>query len=100
MSARATLSGIFFALSDPTRRQIVERVAREPGLTVSAICDGFPLSRFAVMRHLNVLEDAGVVRREADGRERHVYLGDTGFDRLAIDWLAGIAALNTKGTTR
>lgn len=99
MSGPASLSGVFFALSDPTRRQIVERVAREPGLTVTAICDGFPVSRFAVMRHLNVLEEAGVLRREAEGRERHVYLGDTGFDRLAVDWLEGLADLK-EGTTR
>jgi DNA-binding transcriptional ArsR family regulator len=99
MSGPASLSGVFFALSDPIRRQIVERVAREPGLTVTAICDGFPVSRFAVMRHLNVLEEAGVLRREAEGRERHVYLGDTGFDRLAVDWLEGLADLK-EGTTR
>ena len=100
MNGPATLSGVFFALSDTTRRQIVERVAREPGLTVTAICEGFPVSRFAVMRHLNVLEDAGVLRREAEGRERHVYLGDTGFDRLAVDWLEGLADLKGKGPTR
>ena len=90
MSGEARLGAVFFALSDPLRRRVLERVAARPGATVTEICEGFAVSRFAVMRHLNVLEEAGIVVREAVGRERHVRLADGDWDRAVGDWLAGL----------
>ncbi len=90
MSAEARLGAVLFALSDPLRRRVLERVATRPGATVSEICEGFEVSRFAVMRHLNVLEEAGIVVREAVGRERHVRLAEGGWDKVVRDWLAGL----------
>lgn len=90
MSGEARLGPILFALSDPLRRRVLERVAARPGATVTEICDGFAVSRFAVMRHLNVLEEAGLVVREAAGRERHVRLASGDWDRVVADWLAGL----------
>jgi DNA-binding transcriptional ArsR family regulator len=81
---------MLFALSDPLRRRVLERVAARPGATVTEICEGFEVSRFAVMRHLNVLEEAGIVVREAVGRERHVRLAGDGWERVVGDWLAGL----------
>jgi DNA-binding transcriptional ArsR family regulator len=58
---------VFAALADPTRRRIVERLGRAPA-TAGEIADRLPVTRQAVVKHLAVLEDAGLVRGERDGR--------------------------------
>ena len=63
------LNGVFRALADPTRRAILDRLA-EGEATVGALSGRFPLSLAAVSKHLGVLERAGLVTREARGRER------------------------------
>jgi DNA-binding transcriptional ArsR family regulator len=90
VSGEARLGAVLFALADPLRRRVLERVAARPGATVTEICAGFEVSRFAVMRHLNVLEEAGIVVREAAGRERRVRLASGEWDRVVGDWLAGL----------
>lgn len=65
---RQDLDRVFSALSDPTRRAIVERLAATPTLTVSDIARPLPMSLPAVMKHLDVLETAGLVAREKTGR--------------------------------
>jgi DNA-binding transcriptional ArsR family regulator len=62
------LDRIFGALSDPTRRAIVERLAAEDALSVSDIARPLPMSLPAVMKHLDVLEGAGLVARHKTGR--------------------------------
>lgn len=59
----------FQALSDPTRRAIVERLARSPA-SVSELAGPLPMSMSAVMQHLKVLEGAGLVISEKVGRVR------------------------------
>ena len=51
----------FKALADHNRRTIVEIVFRKPGITLQELCAEFPMSRFAVMKHINILEDAGLI---------------------------------------
>ena len=63
------LNRIFHALSDPTRRAILDHLA-EGEATVSHISEPLPMSFAAVSKHLGVLERAGLVTREARGRER------------------------------
>ncbi len=87
MTSDDRLATLFFALSDPLRRRVLEEVARRPNATVSEICSTFPVSRFAVMRHLNVLEDAGMIQREAIGRERRVRLSDDRFEAGIAQWM-------------
>ena len=60
---------VFHALADPTRRAILDRLATGEA-TVGHLCRPFPLSFAAVSKHLGVLERAGLVTREARGRER------------------------------
>ena len=64
----ARLDRIFGALSDPTRRALVERLAAEEGLSVSELAKPFAMSLPAVMKHLDVLEGAGLVARQKTGR--------------------------------
>ena len=65
----AALDRAFRALSDPTRRAIVERLAREP-VSVSELARPLAMSLPAVMQHLAVLEASGLVRSEKSGRVR------------------------------
>lgn len=59
----------FQALSDPTRRRMVERLSAGP-ISVSELAEPLPMSMSAVMQHLKVLEGAGLVRSEKVGRVR------------------------------
>jgi len=68
---RDEVSGIFAALADPTRRDIVARVLRQDA-SVSALAERYAMSFAAVQRHVAVLERAGLVRKERRGRERLV----------------------------
>jgi DNA-binding transcriptional ArsR family regulator len=79
------LDDVFGALSDPTRRQIVERLTRGD-LTAGAIASHFPVSLPAISRHLKVLERCGLMRRTIVGREHHCRLNPRAM-RSAADWL-------------
>ena len=68
---RDEVNGIFAALADPTRRDIVARVLRQDA-SVSALAERYAMSFAAVQRHVAVLERAGLVHKESRGRERLV----------------------------
>lgn len=67
------LDATFGALSDPTRRSILARLA-EDALSVSALSNPYPMSMAAVSKHLRVLVDAGLVEQHRQGRERYCRL--------------------------
>ena len=73
---------ILRALAEPTRREIVERLSRSP-VSVSELAEPFDMSLAAVMQHLQVLEDAGIVASEKVGRIRTCRLEPGGMDVLA-----------------
>jgi DNA-binding transcriptional ArsR family regulator len=77
----------FAALSDPTRRRIVELLAEGGAQRVADISAGFDMSRQAVTKHLNILNRAGVVVVERRGRERFNRLAGDAFEPIR-DWLA------------
>src|SRR5215467_8130501 len=62
------LDGIFAALSDPTRRAMLTRLSEAPELSVTALAAPFTMSLPAVLKHLCVLEVAGLIRRRKSGR--------------------------------
>ncbi len=64
----ATLDRTFAALSDPTRRAILGRLAAEDSLSVTDIARPLPMSLPGVMKHLDVLESAGLIARRKSGR--------------------------------
>jgi len=64
----APLDRVFSALSDPTRRALLERLAGGRDLSVSALAAPLPMSLPAVLKHLDVLEDAGLIARSKTGR--------------------------------
>jgi len=63
----APLDATFSALADPTRRAILARLARGEAM-VTELAEPFPMSLPAISKHLRVLESAGLLRREIDGR--------------------------------
>jgi DNA-binding transcriptional ArsR family regulator/uncharacterized protein YndB with AHSA1/START domain len=72
---------VWKALADPTRRRILDLLAEEPR-TTGGLCEAFPLSRFAVMKHLGVLEAAGLVLVRRRGRERWNHLNAVPLRRI------------------
>jgi DNA-binding transcriptional ArsR family regulator len=82
----AALDRTFAALSDPTRRALVMRLAEEPDISVSALAAPFPVSLPAIMKHLDVLADAGLVARSKTGRVVACRL-DAEPMRDAFEWL-------------
>lgn len=81
----------FAALSDPTRRQIFERVAAGP-MSVGDLAKGLPVSRPAVSQHLKVLSDAGLVTATPQGTRRVYALRPERLGELRA-WLDDIWAL-------
>ena len=77
------LDDVFSALADPTRRQVVELLARHAPLTVRELVDQFPLSRQAITKHLGILRRARLVKSTKKGRDILNELEPTGLDPLA-----------------
>jgi DNA-binding transcriptional ArsR family regulator len=80
------VDGILRALAEPTRRAIVERLSQGPA-SVSAIAEPFEMTLAAVVQHLQVLEEAGLVRSEKVGRVRTCRIEPGGLAALAA-WIA------------
>ena len=76
----------FAALSDPIRRAMLERLARGDA-TVTELAQPFPVSLPAISKHLRVLERAGLVRQQRDGRIRRCHL-DAQPMQHASNWVA------------
>ncbi len=74
------------ALAEPTRRAIVERLSRGPA-SVSDLAKPFDMTLAAVVQHLQVLEESGLIRSEKVGRVRTCRIEAGGFNTLA-DWVA------------
>jgi DNA-binding transcriptional ArsR family regulator len=79
------LSRAFAALADPTRRDIVARLAVADA-TVNELASPYDVTVQAVSKHLRVLEDAGLVSRTRDAQRRPVHLEAAVFD-VITDWL-------------
>jgi DNA-binding transcriptional ArsR family regulator len=85
--SQSRLDAVFAALSDPTRRAIVDRLARESEVAVSDIARPFAVSLPAVMKHLDVLARADLIEREKSGRTVRCRLRAETMES-AMQWLA------------
>lgn len=81
----ANVYSAFAALSDPTRREVFQRL-QSGGLPVGEIARDLPVSRPAVSQHLKVLKDAGLVADRADGTRRIYYIDPKGLAAMRA-WL-------------
>lgn len=77
----------FAALSDPTRRTLLDKLSASGGLTLSELGEGLPMTRQAVAKHVAVLEAAELVASRRDGRCKRHYLNPLPLAKMARRWL-------------
>jgi DNA-binding transcriptional ArsR family regulator len=95
---------VFKALADPTRRQVLDELFREDGQSLGSIEERFPMTRFGVMKHLRVLEDAGLVVVRRRGREKIHFLNpvpirlvhDRWVSKYTEPWAAALSGLKAR----
>jgi uncharacterized protein YndB with AHSA1/START domain len=95
---------VFKALADPTRRSLLDKLFKQDGQTLSALEQRLPMTRFGVMKHLKVLEDAGLVTTRRRGREKLHFLNpvpiqlvhDRWVSKYAQPWAAALSGLKTR----
>lgn len=83
---------IFRALADPTRRRLLDLLFERDGRTVTDLEAELPMTRFGVMKHLRVLEKAGLIARRKAGRERLHYLNPVPIQFIADRWISKYSA--------
>jgi DNA-binding transcriptional ArsR family regulator len=81
---------VFVALSDPTRRRLLERLATGP-TSATGLAERFPLTRQAVVKHLGALADAGLVAKQRHGREVRYQLESAPLGEASA-WLTTLSA--------
>jgi uncharacterized protein YndB with AHSA1/START domain len=100
----AGMDEVFRALADPTRRSLLDRLYEEDGQTLTALEGRLPMTRIGVMKHLRVLEDAGLVTTRRRGREKLHFLNpvpirlvhDRWVSKYAEPWAATLTGLKKR----
>jgi DNA-binding transcriptional ArsR family regulator len=87
MSTEDDMTAVFHALAHETRRKIMDVLRARPGIGVGELAQDFDVTRIAVMNHLTVLEQAGLVVSEKDGRTRRLYLNVAPIQMINDRWL-------------
>jgi uncharacterized protein YndB with AHSA1/START domain len=95
---------VFKALADPTRRALLDELFRSDGQTQRALEARFSISRFGVMKHLKLLEEAGLVITRRQGREKLHFLNpvpirlvhDRWVSKYSEPWVAGLSDLKSQ----
>src|SRR5438445_4516344 len=95
------MDAVFRALADPTRRSLLDELFRQDGQTLVALERRLPMTRFGGMKHLRVLEEAGLVSTRRRGREKLHFLNpvpirlvhDRWVSKYAEPWAAALGGL-------
>ena len=95
------MDDVFRALADPTRRSLLDELFKEDGQTLTALEERLPMTRFGVMKHLKVLEEANLVVTKRRGREKLHFLNpvpirlvhDRWVSKYAEPWAATLTGL-------
>jgi len=82
---------VFRALADPTRRSLLDELFKEDGQTLSALEERLPMTRFGVMKHLKVLEQAHLVTTRKRGREKLHFLNPVPIQLVHDRWVSKYA---------
>jgi DNA-binding transcriptional ArsR family regulator len=94
----AALDKLFHALSDASRRAMIDRLGRGPA-SVGDLARPFDMALPSVMKHLKVLEDAGLVASAKDGRVRHYRMSEGALDTVER-WVSSRRALWNRNLDR
>src|SRR5213083_2340373 len=78
---------VFRALADPTRRSLLDELFKADGQSLTALEQRLPMTRFGVMKHLRVLEDAGLVVTKRSGREKLHFLNPVPIRLVHDRWI-------------
>src|SRR6187402_260948 len=78
---------VFKALADPTRRFLLDRLFTRDGLTLTELESELEMTRFGVMKHLRILEDAGLVITQKSGREKRHFLNPVPIRLVHDRWI-------------
>ena len=97
------MDAVFRALADPTRRSLLDELFRQDGQSLSALERRLPMTRFGVMKHLKLLEEAGLVTTKRRGREKLHFLNpvpirlihDRWVSKYSEPWAAALSGLKT-----
>ncbi len=84
---------VFRALADPSRRRILDLVKASPGVTVSELAGSFDFTRYAVMKHLRILEDVGLIVPRRAGKTKELYLNAIPIQTIYDRWISRYSAL-------
>jgi len=98
------MDDVFRAVADPTRRRLLDELFKEEGQTLSALEGRLPMTRFGVMKHLRLLEKAGLVVTRRRGREKLHFLNavpirlihDRWVSKYAEPWTAALSNLKQR----
>jgi uncharacterized protein YndB with AHSA1/START domain len=85
------MDDVFRAIGDPTRRRLLDELFKRDGQTLSALERRLPMTRFGVMKHLRVLEEAGLVVTRRRGREKLHFLNPVPIRRVHDRWVSKYA---------
>jgi DNA-binding transcriptional ArsR family regulator len=83
---------VFKAVADHHRRQLLDALARADGQTLTELCAPMPMSRIGVMKHLRILEQAGLITTRKVGREKLHFLNPIPLQNVD-SWLTGYRRL-------
>ena len=92
MTTEGDMSAVFHALAHESRRKIMDVVKAAPGVSVGKLAAEFDVTRISVMNHLAVLEDAGLIVSEREGRTRRLYLNAAPIQMINDRWLSDYSA--------
>ena len=81
------MDAVFKALADPARRRLLDELFREDGQSLSALEGHFSMTRFGVMKHLRLLEQAGLVVTRRQGREKLHFLNPVPIRLIHDRWI-------------
>ena len=85
------MDDVFKALADPTRRTLLDRLYEHDGQSLGELEADLPMSRFGVMKHLKVLEEAGLVTTRRRGREKLHFLNPVPIRQIQERWVGKYA---------
>lgn len=86
------MDAVFAALASETRRRVLDILKQEPGCNVNRVCEFFDIGRIAVMKHLDVLQEANLVISEKVGRERLLYFNPVPIHMIYDRWTTEFGA--------